>query len=160
MGLEVWNGAGLGDVADRLETWRNAAGPHDRVVVLGLSGDQLTDVSQRLGAEAAAVYHGASGNAAEWLSRAAAAFHERQQREHQELLLILQEALITIAETDKDLASRLAARAYVHLKTDPKGQRRYDGLLHRFTGVLHQNHLRPSLQNPPARDGGSGLQSR
>ncbi len=148
MGLDVWNGAEQGHLADRLGTWRTTAGPHDRVVVLGLTDDQLEEVAQRLGVEAAAVYRGGLGLAAEWFSTAAVEFQERQQAEHRELLRILQEALIRIAESDTDWASRLAAGAYVHLKTDPKGQRRYDGLLHRFTGVLHQ---RPKASPEPSK---------
>lgn len=67
------------------------------------------------------------------------AFLSKHESEHEALLKILQDALIKIEETDAETAARLAARAYVNLKTDPKGQRRYDGLLHRFTGVLHRS---------------------
>lgn len=72
-------------------------------------------------------------------SQRAQAREALREKEHRELLLILQEALIDVASRDSDMASKLAARAYINLKTDPTGQRRYDGLLHRFTGVLHRS---------------------
>lgn len=68
-----------------------------------------------------------------------ASHQQRQEKEQAELLLILQDALIAVSEVNSELASRLAARAYVNLKTNPRGQRRFDGLLHRFTGVLHRH---------------------
>nr|WP_243239736.1 hypothetical protein [Sulfobacillus harzensis] len=136
--MDLWNAPEDGNLTGRLESWWNQADAQDRVLTVGLSDPELENVRQRLGTDPVAVYRGQAGTAALWLPRAAAEFQERQQKEHQQLLLILQEALIKIAETDTDLASRLAARAYVNLKTDPKGQRRYDGLLHRFTGVLHR----------------------
>ena len=52
--------------------------------------------------------------------------------------LILEEALIAVAERDADRAARLAARAWVNLKADSIGRRRFDGWLHRFPGVLHR----------------------
>ncbi len=83
-----------------------------------------------------------------FLSNQSREFESRRATEHRELLLVLQEALIDVAKRDQDLASKLAARAYVNLKTDPTGQRRYDGLLHRFTGVLHRkNPLGPSMSS-------------
>ena len=121
-----------------MESWWNQADVQDRVFTMGLSEEELALLSERLGADARTVFHGQGEIGALWMPRSAVEFHERQKNEHQQLLLILQDALITIAETNADLASKLAARAYVHLKTDPKGQRRYDGLLHRFTGVLHR----------------------
>ncbi|PSR21957.1 MAG: hypothetical protein C7B45_08690 [Sulfobacillus acidophilus] len=149
MGLQLWNGADGGDLAERLKSWWNGADVHDRVVVVGLSDGQLQMLEQKLGTEAAGVYRGSSGIAVEWLPRSDIEFQQRQQKEHHELLLILQEALIKIADTDTDLASRLAARVYVNLKTDPNGQRRYDGLLHRFTGVLHRRPKEPVETAPP-----------
>lgn len=138
MGCELWNAADDNPVIERVEAWWKTADVPDRLIVMGLSDSQLAMLTQTLGSDGLAVYQGPAGRAARWIPRAAIEFQERQQKEHGELLLILQEALIKIAETDTELASRLAARAYVHLKTDPKGQRRYDGLLHRFTGVLHR----------------------
>jgi len=150
MELQLWNGADGGDMAERLQSWWDGADVQDRVVVGGLSDGQLQTLQQKLGTEGTAVYRGPAGMAAEWFPRAAIEFQQRQQKEHQEILLILQEALIKIADTDTDLASRLAARAYVNLKTDPKGQRRYDGLLHRFTGVLHRRPKEPVEAAPPS----------
>ncbi len=150
MGLQLWNGADRGDLAERLQSWWNGADVQDRVVVVGLSDGQLQTLEQKLGTEGAGVYRGSAGMAVEWLPRSAIEFQQRQQKEHHELLLILQEALIKIADTDTDLASRLAARAYVNLKTDPNGQRRYDGLLHRFTGVLHRRPKEPVEAAPPS----------
>ena len=150
MELQLWNAADGGDLAERLQSWWNGADVQDRVVVMGLSDGQLHTLEQKLGTEGVVVYRGPAGMAVEWLPRAAIEFQQRQQKEHEELLLILQEVLIKIADTDTDLASRLAARAYVNLKTDPKGQRRYDGLLHRFTGVLHRRPKQPAEAAPPS----------
>lgn len=74
---------------------------------------------------------------------------QRKEKEQAALLLILQDALIAVSEVNSDLASRLAARTYVNLKTNPQGQRRFDGLLHRFTGVLHRNPVIPLKTSPP-----------
>ena len=150
MELQLWKAADGGDLAERLQSWWNGADVQDRVVVMGLSDGQLHTLEQKLGTEGVVVYRGPAGMAVEWLPRAAIEFQQRQQKEHEELLLILQEVLIKIADTDTDLASRLAARAYVNLKTDPKGQRRYDGLLHRFTGVLHRRPKQPAEAAPPS----------
>lgn len=151
MGLDLWNATRETRLQEHLESWWNQADVHDRVLTVELSEEELTPLSERLGADALRVFRDQGGVAALWIPRSAVEFHERQKKEHQQLLLILQDALITIAETNPDLASKLAARAYVNLKTDPKGQRRYDGLLHRFTGVLHR---RPKAQdgNESARD--------
>ncbi|MCL4352287.1 MAG: hypothetical protein M1318_06545 [Firmicutes bacterium] len=85
-----------------------------------------------------------------------AAQQQRKEKEQAELLLILQDALIAVSEVNSELASRLAARAYVNLKTNPQGQRRFDGLLHRFTGVLHRHSVTRSntLKTPPLHEGG------
>ncbi len=151
MGLDLWNAAHDTRLRERLELWWNQAAVQDRVLTVGLSEEELRLLRERFGADALWVFRDQGETVALWMPRTAVDFHDRQKNEHQQLLLILQDALIKIAETDPDLASKLAARAYVNLKTDPKGQRRYDGLLHRFTGVLHR---RPKEQNEsgPARD--------
>lgn len=65
--------------------------------------------------------------------------HQRlREKEYGALLKILEDALVWIEPHDADQAARLAARAYVNLKSDPVRQRRFDGLLHRFTGVYHR----------------------
>lgn len=151
MGFDLWHAARNTRLRERLELWWNQADVQDRVLTVGLSHEELRLLSERFGADALWAFRDQSETVALWMPRAAVEFQERQKNEHQQLLLILQEALIKIAETNPDLASKLAARAYVNLKTDPKGQRRYDGLLHRFTGVLHR---RPKEQNEsgPNRD--------
>lgn len=151
MRLDLWNAARDTRLRERLELWWNQADVQDRVLTVGLSEEDLRLVSERFGADALRVFRGQGDTIALWMPRSAMEFQERQKNEHQQLLLILQDALIKIAETNPDLASKLAARAYVNLKTDPKGQRRYDGLLHRFTGVLHR---RPKEQHEsdPIRD--------
>lgn len=138
MGLELWNAVDERRFGERLESWWQQAAVQDRVLSLGLSHDGVARLSERLGADVMVAFRDSGETAALWIPRAAVEFQKLQEKEHQQLLLILQEALIAIAKTDPDLPSKFAARAYVNLKTDPKGQRRYDGLLHRFTGVLHR----------------------
>ena len=48
-----------------------------------------------------------------WESAKTRDHRDRQRHEHREILLILQGAVIKIAESDADLASKLAATAYV-----------------------------------------------
>jgi len=65
-------------------------------------------------------------------------YERLRQKEYAALLKILEDALVWIESHDADQAARLAARAYVNLKSDPARQRRFDGLLHRLTGVYHR----------------------
>lgn len=74
------------------------------------------------------------------------AWSARRDAEHRAILEVLEEALTVVAKQDADLACRLAARAYVHLKTDPRGQGRFNGLLHRWTGATHRAGGRTSDQ--------------
>lgn len=123
---------------DTIRGWRESADPESALVVAGLDEAQLTSWQDAKGLEGMEVYRAATGAiSVRWLSTQDQQDAQRRHQEHDQLLLILQEALIHVAEGDSDLASKLAARAYVNLKMDPKDQRRYDGLLHRFTGVLH-----------------------
>lgn len=57
-----------------------------------------------------------------------------------DLSALLGEALKRVHELgDADTASRIAARAYVRLRSlHPKEAQKMDGLLHLFTGVLHR----------------------
>lgn len=125
--------------AERVQAWLATADIDSALIVVDLEEPQLKallDTPKLTGSE---VYQGPDGRAAaRWISDKKRELETLRAKEHQELLLILQEALINIARRDADLASRLAARTYVNLKTDPAEQRRYDGLLHRFTGVLHR----------------------
>ena len=97
MGLQIWNGADAGDLAERLQSCWNGADVQDRVADVGFSDGQLQTLEQELGTDGSGVYRGPAGMAVEWLPRTAIEFQQRQQKEHQELLLILQETLIKIA---------------------------------------------------------------
>lgn len=67
-----------------------------------------------------------------------------------ELYRGLRSALQTLAQFDQEQASVLAADLYNHLAVVPALQRRFDGLLHQFTGARH--HGLVQIQGP---DGGS-----
>ena len=140
MAYVLWD-ASLDDTItpDSIRTWQLAADSASVLLVVGLAKSQWTLWEPSLGLEGTEVYPSSKGTVAvRCLSTKGRELVELSAEEHRALLLTLQEALIKIAETDSDLASKLAARAYVHLKADPVGQRRYDGLLHRFTGGLHR----------------------
>ncbi len=125
--------------AERIQAWLATADANSALFIVGLAQSQLATISSVPGLDGAEVYQAPDGTVAtRWASDTARELETRRSKEHRELLLILQDALIEISQRDADLASKLAARAYVHLKTDPTGQRRFDGLLHRFTGVLHR----------------------
>ncbi|MDA8204740.1 MAG: hypothetical protein M0Z36_01625 [Thermaerobacter sp.] len=138
----MWRGREEVDLIERIKVWRAGADRDSALLVTETSPQQLADMIEALGPDEVETYLGSEGTVSVRLrSKAATEFAVLEANEHRELLLILQAALIDVAERDADRASKLAARAYVNLKTDPKGQRRYDGLLHRFTGVLHrQSH--------------------
>lgn len=133
--------------SDRIRAWIYSAEIESALLVVGLTPKTVDAYIGAPGLEGVQVYEGRSGRALMWESAKTRDHRDRQRHEHRELLLILQEALIKIAESDADLASKLVAKAYVNLKTDPLGQRRYDGLLHRFTGVLHRTSR---VQDPPS----------
>ena len=137
----LWDLKSSGFDPDDIQHWIETA-PRDRYMLLyGVSEEQLTILNTRAGTSHIPweIYESSPGTrAVRVMSAQQDQFLSQQSQEHRDLLLILQEALIAVAEQDRDLASKLSARAYVHLKTDPVGQRRYDGLLHRFTGVLHR----------------------
>ncbi len=152
----LWEASGdVAAFATRVSRWRSQADGRSRLVVVGVRAwiQALLAVSP---AESREVYapEGADGSmAVRWASEPACAKTAWQGEEHRALLLILQDALIAVAEQDADRAARLAARAWVNLKTDPIGQRRFDGLLHRFTGVLHRGPRASASErpDPPAR---------
>ncbi len=135
----LWDIGTDGFIPDAIEDWLVTGAGH--LLITGMSEEQVNIVNS-LGNPADMpweVYVSTWGiRALRVVAAQDAQFTSRQAQEHRELLLILQEALIEVARQDRDLASKLSARAYVHLKTDPIGQRRFDGLLHRFTGVLHR----------------------
>lgn len=141
----VWQGPfDLDTLGPRLINWRSSERSDAYVMVCGLSREQATQLAAQLEITSPEIYEGGNGiYGLRVPSESAQSNIALRDKEHQQLLLILQEALIQVAERDTDLASKLAARAYVNLKTDPKGQRRYDGLLHRFTGVLHRRPQGP-----------------
>ncbi len=119
-----------------MQTWIEEANTDDSVILVGFDPALAEELLKLEGCSA--YLHEDAVAAIEVSAQRTRAFQAQRDKEHRELLLILQEALIDVAERDSDLASKLAARAYINLKTDPTGQRRYDGLLHRFTGVLHR----------------------
>ena len=136
----LWEGTGdVKAFAARVAAWRARADASGRLVVVG-SPEWIPQLLRAGPAEGREVYTPDAGGttAVRWTSDQAYARTAWQGEEHRALLLILQEALIAVAEQDADRAARIAARARVNLKTDPTGQRRFDGLLHRFTGVLHR----------------------
>lgn len=135
-----WDGIKSRDVtAEQIRVWRASADEMSVLIVAGVNESQWMALSIEPNLDDCEKYQGSDGTVAiRWLSDQGRERATQQAKEHRELLLILQDALIQIAEQDTDLASKLAARAYVNLKTDRIGQRRYDGLLHRFTGVLHR----------------------
>lgn len=141
MSYVLWEIESRGFHLEAIKNWLGEASQDSCLLLSGINDEQLTILnslteSLQIPRE---IYVSATGRRAiRMLSGQADRFLSRQSQEHRELLKILQEALIYIAGSDRDLASKLSARAYVHLKTDPIGQRRYDGLLHRFTGVLHR----------------------
>lgn len=151
MAYAFWDGTKIRDItAERIQAWRASADAASALVVAGLSEAQWTALSTEPGLNDSENYQGSDGTlAVRWLSDQGRAHLAQKAKEHQELLLILQEALIHVAEHNTDLASKLAARAYVNLKTDSIGQRRYDGLLHRFTGVLHRKQETPRTELVP-----------
>ena len=125
--------------AERIRSWVTMADVNNALLIMDLTKSQITDLSSTPGLDGVEIYESLHGTCAgRWISERTRALEDQRIKEHRELLLILQEALIDISQRDADLASKLAARAYVNLKTDSAGQRRYDGLLHRFTGVLHR----------------------
>lgn len=136
----LWDGSSSNEItAERIQSWLAAADADSTLVIVDLAESQLEALLSMPGLGGVEVYKAPNGTAAaRWPSDQMREFEARRAKEHRELLLILQEALIDVSQRDADLASKLAARAYVNLKTDPTGQRRYDGLLHRFTGVLHR----------------------
>ncbi len=140
MAYVLWDGIKSRDVtAEQIKIWRASADEMSALIVAGLNESQWTALSIEPGLDDCEKYQASNGDVAiRWLSDQGRERAAQQAKEHREILLILQDALIQIAEHDTDLASKLAARAYINLKTDRIGQRRYDGLLHRFTGVLHR----------------------
>ncbi|MCL5115877.1 MAG: hypothetical protein M1272_01860 [Firmicutes bacterium] len=135
-----WDNAKEEAAAARIQAWLIAADDASKLLTTGMDRDEWQAMRATSGLDRAELFEAPDGSlAALWLSDKARDLEERRLKEHRELLLILQEALIDVSTRDSDLASRLAARAHVNLKTDPTGQRRFDGLLHRFTGVLHRH---------------------
>ena len=131
---------------DRVLAWIHSAEIQSDLLVVCLTPEPIDAHIKTPGLDGAQVYEGRSGRALLWESVKTRDHRDRQRHEHREILLILQEAVIKIAESDADLASKLAAKAYVNLKTDPLGQRRYDGLLHRTH--LAESHERQNSQHP------------
>lgn len=149
----LWEGTGdVNAFAARVAAWRARADASGRLMVVG-PPEWIQQLLRAGPAEGREVYAPDAGGTAavRWTSDQAHARTAWQGEEHRALLLILPEALIAVAEQDTDRAARLAARAWVNLKTDPTGQRRFDGLLHRFTGVLHRG---PRASASAARSAG------
>ena len=144
MSNTLWhNGPNHPITAARIQAWMAGADANSALLIVGLAQSQLATIVSGPGLEGAEIYQALDGAMVVRLrSDSAREFEGQRAREHRELLVILQDALIDISHRDADLASKLAARAYVNLKTDPIGQRRFDGLLHRFTGVLHRRPQR------------------
>lgn len=137
----LWDLKSSGFHPDEIQHWIETAARDSYMILSGVSEEQLAILNTVAGTSHMPweIYVSPSGTrAVRVMSAQGDQFASRQSHEHRELLMILQEALIAVAEQDRDFASKLSARAYVNLKTDPIGQRRYDGLLHRFTGVLHR----------------------
>ncbi len=149
----LWHSSPKNEItAERVHAWLADADTNTLlVVVMGLTMSQFEVISSAQGLDGAEVYEASDGTVTvRWISDKVREFDTRRTKEHPEMLLILQEALIDVSEQDTDLASKLAVRAYVNLKTDPSGHRRLDGLLHRFTGVLHQRPKVVSKNGPDA----------
>ena len=138
---KLWEGTGdAAAFAARVTAWRTQADAASRLLVVGSAAwiPMLLEASSAEGREVYTPDEEGGRTAVRWAPDQALARTAWQEEEHRALLLILQEVLIAVAEQDADRAARFAARAWVNLKTDPAGQRRCDGLLHRFTGVLHR----------------------
>lgn len=135
----VWDGRESEIAAEAAREWLSSADEDGTLLVTHLDTARVSAWLGHPDLEGGEVYRVSADVAhVRWSSLKARQAESRREHEHRELLLILQDALIEISHHDQDVASRLAARAYVNLKTDPRGQRRFDGLLHRFTGVLHR----------------------
>ncbi len=95
---------------DSIRAWQLAANCASVLLVVGLAKSQWTLWEPSLGLEGTEVYPAPKGTVAvRCLSTKGREFVELGVEEHHALLLILQEALIKIAETEWDLASKLAA---------------------------------------------------
>lgn len=143
----VWDSREKNLSADAICDWLASADESGALLVINVDAAQIDALLSHPDLQDGEVYRVSNGlGHVRWRSFKAREASWRREQEHRELLLILQDALIDISQCDPDRASRLAARAYVNLKTDPQGQRRFDELLHRFTGVLHR---RPKSDSAP-----------
>lgn len=136
----LWEQVGHDRVSwEQIRGWKQTADTESELLVSPMTPDQMDELTRQVGEGPETIYQSSDGTVAiRWISDKARLRYEKEIKERREILLILQEALIVVSSQNSDQAAKLAARAYVNLKTDPVGQRRFDGLLHRFTGVLHR----------------------